>query len=138
MALPAWAVYAGIKGLSTGLGYLFRGKTPDFESTEYGRRLKKLSKTGVYDPSTMRKMLGRVSRVVGSQAQRAKADIRGRMAYKGYGGSVAAERALAEPGVAALRTMGEASTQLEVESALSKKRAKETYEELMYKTKMGQ
>lgn len=126
MALQ-YMVPAAATGVSSLLSYLFRKKRPRFEETPYGKYLMEQSRYGKYSPTIRRGLFGQVSRTTGEQAQRARSRIKGGLVGRGLYGSIAGQRLMAQPGLQRMRTLGDISRQIELESEMSKTGAREAF-----------
>lgn len=109
------------------LQYFLRKKRPRFEETPYGKYLMEQSRYGRYSPTVKRGLLGQVSRATGEEAQRATTAIKGGLVSRGLYGSMAGESLMAQPGLQRMRTLGDISKQIELESETSKTGAREAF-----------
>ena len=118
--MPAWLPI--IQGIGTGLNFLtnYMNRPKRFSKTEYGRRLKQLSQTGIYSPVAKSNILGQVGSQTGTMAQQAKAGYKGRLIAQGMGGSIAGQRGMTDIDVQRMSQMGGVAKGIETENELAK------------------
>jgi hypothetical protein len=90
----------------------------------------RVSREGIYSPAARSAIMGTAGAEMGNVAQQETADIRGRLSANGMGNSIAGTRALSEPGMMRMRSLGDISRRLTAENETSKMDASRSLAEL--------
>lgn len=135
-ATGTWWAPAAISAGSSLLGWATRRKTPKFDKTAYGKELGKVAREGKFGAGGVSRIVGQVGAKAGNVAQEQTSNIRGYLAARGMGGSIAGARTLASPETDRMRTVGEATERLEGENELSKVQGRKDYASTRYEHDM--
>jgi hypothetical protein len=115
-AIGAWAVPAGISLAKSLFSRGRKTRRPTELMSYYDRQ----AREGIYSPTARSVIMGTAGAKMGNFAQQEVADIRGRLSASGMGNSIAGTRALSEPGMMRMRSLGDISRRLTAENEMSK------------------
>lgn len=116
-------------GISLAKSLFSRGRKTR-KPTELMSYYDRMSREGIYSPTARAAIMGTAGSEMGNVEQQHTADIRGRLSSAGMGNSIAGVRALSEPGMMRMRSLGDISNRLTAENEMSKNEGTRSLAEL--------
>lgn len=128
-AIAAAAVPYVAQGIGSYLSYRNKKKnqTPRFRDTAYGEELKRIGNEGMISPLAMRNMNASQSRMLGTRANIRKTGLRGALASRGIGRSIAGESLVDSVDAGTTKSLSEHMRNLDTRNELSKAGAMKEY-----------